>query len=237
MPLVSIGKYQAVDEILAHLKSISAPAHLQGMQRFGIDITHAIGVSIPQLRAIAKNIKSNHGLALALWQTGIHEARILASMVDDPAQVTSKQIDNWVKDFNSWDLCDQVCGNLFDRTPHVISKVKKFSTSKHEYVKRAAFTMMAGYAVHNKTAPDNVFIKWLIIIEQEAGDERNFVTKAVNWALRGIGKRNKALNAEALKTAGNIFTQNTKTARWVASNAIKELESEAVQKKLSIKKG
>jgi len=227
---------QQVKEVVAHLKSISTPAHLQGMQRFGIDSTHALGVTIPQLRSVAKKIKINHTLALELWQTGVHEARILASMIDDPAQVTAKQIDSWVKDFNSWDLCDQVCGNLFDRTTHVTDKVKKFSTSKHEYVKRAAFTIMAEYAVHNKTAPDKVFIAWLKIIEREAGDDRNFVAKAVNWALRGIGKRNKALNVEALKIAKNILAQNTKTAKWVATNAIKELESEAVQKKLSGKK-
>lgn len=221
-------------EIITYLKSISKPAHLQGMQKFGINSARALGVSIPQLRAVAKKIKTNHILALELWKTGVHEARILASMISDPAQVTAGQIDSWVKDFDSWDLCDQVCGNLFDRTVHVIDKVEKYSASKKEFVKRAAFTIMAEYAVHNKTAPDKVFINWLKIIEREAGDERNFVTKAVNWALRGIGKRNKTLNAEALKAAKNILTQNTKPAKWVASNAIKELESEPVKKKVGI---
>lgn len=225
---------QTADEVITHLKSISTHAHLQGMQKFGIDSTHAIGVSIPQLRAVAKKIKVNHTLALELWKTGVHEARILASMIDDPAQVTGKQIDSWVKDFNSWDLCDQVCGNLFDRTPHVVDKVTKYSTNKKEFIKRAAFTIMAEYAVHNKTAPDKIFIEWLTIVEREACDERNFVSKAVNWALRGIGKRNRALNAEALKTAKSILAQNAKAAKWVALNAIKELESEAVKKKVGI---
>lgn len=227
------GKYHNAEEIVAYLKAISNPAHLQGMRKFGIDSTYALGVTIPQLRAVAKQVKTNHPLALQLWKTGIHEARILASMIDDPALVTGKQIDSWVKDFNSWDLCDQVCGNLFDRTAHVMDKVAKFSTSKKEFIKRAAFTIMAGYAVHNKTAPDKVFTGWLTIIEREAGDERNFVSKAINWALRGIGKRNKALNTEALKTAKSILIQNTRAAKWVAANAIRELESEAVGKKLS----
>lgn len=224
---------QTSNDIIAELKKVAVPANLEGMKRFGIDTTQAIGVSIPALRAIAKKIKYNHTLALQLWNTGIHEARILASMVDDPELVTTKQINEWVKDFNSWDLCDQVCGNLFDRTKHVAASIKKFSNSKQEFIKRTAFTLMAEYAVHNKSAGDEEFIAYLSIIEREAYDNRNFVTKAINWALRGIGKRNKTLHAEAIKTAKQILMQGTREAKWVASNALKELEGEAVIKKIN----
>jgi len=222
---------QTVEEVIKALNEVSAAHRVAGMKRFGIDTTHAIGVSIPLLRGMAKKIKKNHALALGLWATGMHEARILASMIDDPAMVTPSQINAWAKDFNSWDLCDQVCGNLFDRTPYAVDKAKEFSHSKKEYVKRTAFTLMAEYAVHNKKAGDKIFIEFLTIIEREAYDGRNFVTKAVNWALRGIGKRNKALHAEAIVTAKRILQQDSKAAKWVASNALKELEGEAVKKK------
>jgi 3-methyladenine DNA glycosylase AlkD len=195
------------------------------MQRFGIDTSHALGIPIPVLRGLAKKIGRDHSLALELWKTNIHEARILASMIDDPAQVTSVQINAWVKDFNSWDICDQVCGNLFDRTPFVLAKINQFSKRRQEFVKRAAFTLMAEYATHNKTAADGVFLSFLPIIEREAWDERNFVKKAVNWALRGIGKRNKALRKEAIQTAKRILQQESKAAKWVAKNALQELEA------------
>lgn len=224
---------QTVDAIIKQLNNAASPASLEGMKRFGIDTAQAIGVSIPTLRNIAKKLRYNHELAQQLWNTQIHEARILASMVDDPAQVTIKQITAWVNDFNSWDICDQVCGNLFDRTPHVAACVTKFSTSKKEFVKRAAFTLMAGYAVHNKPAPDAAFKSFLLVIEREAYDGRNFVMKAVNWALRGIGKRNAALHIEAIKTAERILTQDSKSARWVASNALKELHSDAIKMKVN----
>jgi 3-methyladenine DNA glycosylase AlkD len=158
-----------------------------------------------------------------LWKTGIHEARILASLVDDPTLVTPEQIDLWVKDFNSWDLCDQVCGNLFDRTPFAIEKAMEFSASKEEFIKRAGFVLMAEYAVHNKTAKDGVFTALLPIIEREAWDDRNFVKKAVNWALRQIGKRNINLEAAAIECANRILTQNSKPGKWIASNALNEL--------------
>jgi len=225
---------EAVDEIIQELKSIAKPANLAGMKRFGIDATHALGVSIPALRALAKHCGKNHALAVALWKTGIHEARILASMVDEPAKVTAAQIDSWVKDFNSWDICDQVCGNLFDRTKLAVAKAKQFSKSKHEYIKRAGFTLMAEYAVHDKAADDKIFISFLPIIEREAWDERNFVKKAVNWALRGIGKRNKTLNTAAIRTAKNILLQDSKAAKWIAGDALRELQSEAVKRKFGI---
>jgi 3-methyladenine DNA glycosylase AlkD len=197
-----------VEEIIQLLKEKSNPDYLAGMKRFGIESSHALGIPIPDVRKLARGIKRDHRLALELWKTCLHEARILASMIDDPALVTSEQIDNWVKDFNSWDLCDQVCGNLFDRTPFAIEKALNFSARQEEFIKRAGFVLMAGYAVHNKTAEDEIFINLLPIIEREACDDRNFVKKAINWALRQIGKRNEILRPYAIETANRILMQN-----------------------------
>lgn len=215
----------AVREIIDLLKDKAEPAYLAGMQRFGIDATHAIGVKLPELRKLAKIIGKDHALALELWDTGLHEARMLASMIDDPAEVTEQQIDNWTKDFYSWDLCDQVCGNLFDRTPFAIAKAIEFSAREEEFVKRAGFVLMAEYAVHHKKAPDETFLRLLPIMEREAWDNRNFVKKAVNWALRQIGKRNNILKMAAIQTAHNILKQNHKSAKWIATNALNELTS------------
>jgi 3-methyladenine DNA glycosylase AlkD len=212
-----------IDEVIAILKQKSNPAYLAGMKRFGIDNTKALGIPIPELRKLSKVIKKDHTLALQLWETNLHEARILASLVDDPILVTSKQFDNWVKDFTSWDVCDQVCGNLFDRTPFAMEKALLFSTAKEEFVKRAGFVLMAEFAVHDKTAKDAVFIDLLQVIEREAWDGRNFVKKATNWALRQIGKRNHTLNIAAIETAQRILQQNSKPAKWVATNALTEL--------------
>ncbi len=215
---------QTSEEIITALKQASIPANLAGMQRFGIDTRYALGVPIPVLRGMAKKIKKNHALASQLWKTNIHEARILASMIDDPALVTPGQMDKWVKDFYSWDLCDQVCGNLFDRAAFAINKAKEYSENKHEYIKRAGFVLMAEYAVQNKTADNSVFLQFFPIIEREAWDERNFVKKAVNWALRQIGKRNASLRIEAIKVAKRILKQDTKVAKWIAKNALAELQ-------------
>lgn len=211
-----------VESVLSQLKELAEPTAREGMQRFGIDVTHALGVSIPALRALGKKIKKDHALALALWESRYHEARILASIIDDPAQVTARQIDAWVKEFNSWDLCDQVCGNLFDRTAFAVDKAIAFSKRKEEFVKRAGFVLMAEYAVHNKEAEDEVFLSFLPLIENEAYDERNFVKKAVNWALRQIGKRNARLRKAAISTAERILQQDGKAARWIAQDALKE---------------
>jgi 3-methyladenine DNA glycosylase AlkD len=209
--------------IIELLKQKADPVYLAGMQRYAIDTAHAIGVRLPELRKLAKTIKKDHTLALELWDTGLHEARMLASMIDEPTMVTEKQIDNWTGDFTSWDLCDQVCGNLFDRTPFAISKAIEFSAHDNEFVKRAGFVLMAEYAVHNKSAPNETFIALFPIMEREAWDNRNFVKKAVNWALRQIGKRNGILKLEAIQTAQNILKQNHKSAKWIAVNALTEL--------------
>lgn len=225
-----------VDKILRDLKAAALPGNKAGMQRFGINTSAALGVSIPFLRAYAKKLRCDHQLALELWDTNIHEARILAGMVDDPQQVTSSQMDTWVKDFNSWDLCDQVCGNLFDRTPHAIKKAKAWSLRKEEFIKRAGFVLMATLAVHNKEAKDDIFINFLPLIEKGAKDDRNFVKKAVNWALRQIGKRNMKLHKEAVKTAKNILKQESASARWIAGDALRELNSEQILQRIKLKK-
>ena len=193
------------------------------MKRFGIDNEHALGIPLPELRKIAKKIKTDHTLALALWKINIHEAKLLASLIADPKQFTEQQADEWVHDFTSWDICDQVCGNLLDRTSFALSKAFEYSTGDKEFVKRAGFVLMAEFAVHNKKAPDNAFLGFFPIIEREAWDGRNFVKKAVNWALRQIGKRNPALRIHAIETAQRILLQNTKSARWIATDALNEL--------------
>jgi len=212
-----------VTEIIQELKALSSPLYLEGMKRFGIDSSKAIGVSIPRIRKLAKSVKKDHSLALKLWDTNLHEARIMASLIDDPKQVTPQQMDAWVKDFHSWDLCDQVCGNLFHRTPFAMEKVLLYSTSEEEFVKRAGFVLMAEFAVHDKKAGNEVFINLLPVIEREAWDNRNFVKKAVNWALRQIGKRNMELRYAAIASANSILLQGTKAAKWIATDALKEL--------------
>ncbi|SHM42482.1 3-methyladenine DNA glycosylase AlkD [Mucilaginibacter sp. OK098] len=213
------------EEVIDLLKQKSNAKYLAGMKRFGINDKDALGIPLPELRKIAKGIKTDHALALALWKIKIHEARMLASLIADPKLFTEKQADSWVKDFDSWDVCDQVCGNLLDRTAFAISKAFEYSAAEEEFVKRAGFVLMAEFAVHNKTAPDDVFIAFFPVIEREAWDSRNFVKKAVNWALRQIGKRNNNLRGHAIHAAQRILLQNSKPAKWIASNALNELSS------------
>ncbi|MES2109415.1 MAG: DNA alkylation repair protein [Bacteroidota bacterium] len=213
----------AVSEIIDILKEKSNEKYKAGMKRFGIADEFALGIPLPELRKLAKLIKTDHTLALDLWKTKIHEALLLASMIADPKQLTKAQADSWVHDFYSWDVCDQVCGNLLDRTPFALDKAREYSTSEKEFVKRAGFVLMAEFAVHDKKAPDDAFRPFFAIMEREAWDNRNFVKKAVNWALRQIGKRNENLRAEAIETARRILTQNTKSARWISTDALNEL--------------
>jgi len=220
------------EEILKQLKSLSDSKAVAGMARFGINPKDTYGVSIPVLRKMAKQIGRNHLLAKKLWTLGIHEARILAGMIDPPEEVSEDQMEKWVKDFDSWDVCDQVCSNLFDKTKFAHKKAIEWSKRREEFVKRAGFVLMATLAVHDKEASDKEFLKFLPIIKREATDERNFVKKAVNWALRQIGKRNLSLNKMAIQTAKELQRTDSKSARWIASDAIRELTSEAVRKKL-----
>lgn len=219
-------------EIIKKLKSLANPKNAAGMARFGINLKGTLGVSIPDIRNIAKGIGKNHGLAIELWESGIHEARLLAGFIDDPKLVTEKQIDQWTADFDSWDVCDQVVSNLFDKTPFAWKKAFEFSKNSKEFVKRTGFVLMAALSVHDKKAKDQDFLKFFPIVKREATDERNFVKKAVNWALRQIGKRNLRLNKEAIKTAEVIKKIDSKAARWISSNALVELKSSQVQKRL-----
>jgi 3-methyladenine DNA glycosylase AlkD len=203
------------------------------MARFGINPENTYGVSIPNLRKMAKEVGKDHGLAQELWASGVHEARILAGMVDDPALVTAEQMDAWVKDFDSWDVCDQVCMNLFDKTPLAWQKIMDWSEREEEFVRRAAFALIACLAWHDKQAVDEKFIALLPVIIRGATDERNFVKKAVNWALRHIGKRNLNLNRAAIDAAKEIQGIDSKAARWIAADALRELTGEAVQKRLA----
>jgi 3-methyladenine DNA glycosylase AlkD len=211
-------------QIIDLLKQNSDTKYLAGMKRFGVDNSKALGVPLPQLRKIAKIIKKDHQLALDLWDSGIHECRVMASLVDDPKQVTPKQMDKWVADFYSWDVCDQVCGNLFDRTEFAIDKALEWSRSEKEYIKRAGFVLMAEFAVHNKKAGNEEFMQFFPVIEGEAWDGRNFVKKAANWALRQIGKRNKDLHKIAIECANRIAQQESKAAKWIAKDALNEFD-------------
>lgn len=222
----------SVAEVVDRLKSQARPDQLEGMARYGIRVDRRLGVSIPELRRLARELGRDHRLALALWRTGIAEARILASMVDDPASLTEAQMEEWVKDFDSWDVCDQVCDNLFEKAPFVWKKIADWSAREEEFVKRAAFALMACLAWHDKKAGDARFIGLFPLIVRGSTDERNYVKKAVNWALRNIGKRNPRLNRESVAVAREIQRLDSKAARWIAADAIRELEGQAVQARL-----
>ncbi len=224
-------------EVMAELESRADPASRAGMARYGIDTTRAYGgTALPLLRAMAKRLGRDHELALALWDTGYHEAKILAGLIDDPRLVSETQMDAWAAGFDSWDVCDQCCSNLFDKTQFAYGKALAWTRDEREYVRRAGYVMMATLAVHDKKAPDTVFELFLPFIVKGSLDERNFVKKAVNWALRQIGKRNADLNVKAVATAKQIQALDSKSARWIAADALKELQSPAVRKKVSKQK-
>ena len=199
-----------VEEVLTTLRSLSDPSAVSSMGRFGIKADKAFGVSVPELRKLARSIGKDHSLAQRLWDSGLHEARELATMIADPKQVAEESMERWVTDIDSWDVCDHCCGNLWDKTPFAYRKAHEWSRRSEEFVKRASFSLMAALAVHDKAANDDAFIKFLPIIKRESTDERNFVKKAVNWALRQIGKRNRNLNREAIETARDIQKLDSK---------------------------
>ncbi|MFH1187128.1 MAG: DNA alkylation repair protein [Candidatus Levyibacteriota bacterium] len=230
------------DKIIVKLKKLKNPKNIEGMARFGIKPnTEVLGISIYDLRPISKNIKRElndsiklHKLALKLWQVNIHEARLLAVFIEDPKEVIEKQMESWIKDFDSWDICDQACTSLFDKTPFAFKKALEWSKRKKEFEKRAGFALMAGISVHDKNAKDNKFIPFLKAIKREAKDDRNFVKKAVNWALRQIGKsRNKNLYKLAVSSANEIKKIDSKSAKWIANDALRELKSDSVKKRLN----
>jgi 3-methyladenine DNA glycosylase AlkD len=225
-----------VSEIIRKLESMSVPSNKEGMARFGINADNALGISMPALRKFAKETGKDHALAMALWDTNIHEARIMAALVDVPKQVTEAQLDQWASELDSWDVCDQCCSNLFDKTAFAYEKCFEWTKDEREFVKRAGFVMMATLAVHDKRAGDEEFRQFFPVMLRECGDERNFVRKAVNWALRQVGKRNLRLNQEAIEVCSEMKLLDSKSARWIASDALRELQSAAVQQKLNNKK-
>ena len=222
-------------DLLIELKSLSTPDHLAKIAHFGIDNSKALGVKVPLLRQLAKKTGKNHTLALELWNTDIHEARLLASMIEHPAAIDELQFDLWVADFDSWDICDQCC-SILGKTPYALRKIEEYSSSSEEYTKRTAFVLMCNQAVHHKKAENEQFYHFFELIEREAGDDRNFVRKAVNWALRQIGKRNEILRIKALETCERLLLQNSKSARWIANDALRELKSDAVTARLNFSK-
>jgi 3-methyladenine DNA glycosylase AlkD len=222
-------------DIILELESLSNPEDVAGMARFGIKANKAYGVRMPELTRIAREAGKNHELAEDLWRHGYTETKILACMVDDPKQVTEEQMERWTLEFNSWDVCDQCCMKLLRKTPYAYQKIGEWSAREEEFVKRAAFTLIATLAVHDKKADDEKFEELFHLIIRESGDERNFVKKAVNWALRQIGKRNLDLNSKAIKIAKEIGQLDSKSAKWIAKDALRELESEKVQERLARK--
>jgi 3-methyladenine DNA glycosylase AlkD len=225
-----------VDQIIKKLESLGTPENVEGMKRFAIVTKKAFGVSAPVLKDIAKEIKKQtkdrHQLALELWETEIHEARIIAYLIDNPKEVTEKQMDSWVKDFDNWAICDGTCGHLFCKNEIAYKKVLEWSNREEEFIKRAGIVLIAWLAVHDKKAVDEKIAEFLQILEQKADDERNFIKKAVNWSLRQIGKRSLFLNKLAIESAERIKSQNTKSALWIATDALRELKNEKIQERL-----
>ncbi len=202
------------------------------MAKYGIRSEKCYGISMKELMKIKRRVGRNHELAAGLWDSGIHDARLLACLIDDPKLVTEAQMDRWVKDFDNWAICDGCCGHLFDKTPFAYRKAREWTKRKEEYVKRAGFVLVATLTVHDKKADDDAFLVFLPAIIESSTDERQYVMKAVNWALRQIGKRNPRLNREAIRVAERIHKMDSKSARWIASDALRELRSDAVQNRL-----
>jgi 3-methyladenine DNA glycosylase AlkD len=220
------------DAVLRELKKVADPRVREKMAYFGVNVPKAHGISAPVLHTFAKHIGKDHELAEQLWRSGIHEAKILASLLGEPEKVTSAQMDRWVRDFDSWDVVDAACCYLYAFAAPAWDKIYEWSSREKEFEKRAAFSLAAYLSYKDKTSPDARFEKFLRVIEREANDERNFVRKAVNWALRNIGKRNLHLNSAAIAMAEKIRKQNTTSARWIAADALRELKSDAVQNRL-----
>jgi 3-methyladenine DNA glycosylase AlkD len=215
------------------LRAEARPHELAGMAHFGINVEQERwGLSVPTLRRLGKELGRDHALALALWDTGIADAQILAGLLAEPMRLSSREMDHWVKTLQSWDTCDQACGNAFASSPLAWRKVAAWAPRRDEFVRRAAFALLATLALHDKATGDAAFTATFALIESAAGDERNFVKKAVNWALRNIGKRNAALNAAAIACAERVRSQGSRSARWIAADALRELGSDAVQMRL-----
>lgn len=223
-------------EVLKYLKKNGSRKNIEGMKRFGIAAPKAFGGNAPAIRKCAKEIGTDHILAQKLWDTGYHEARIIAALIADPEKTTKKLMERWVSQCDNWAVCDACCGELFDYTPYAIAKAREWSSRKKEFVKRAGFVLMAELAVHNTELNDAVFISFFPLMIRESHDERNFVKKAVNWALRQIGKRNETLHPKALRIAKKLSESPDPTARWIGRDAIKDLHSASVKRKFKRKR-
>jgi 3-methyladenine DNA glycosylase AlkD len=219
----------AVEGVLDRLRALADPSRLEGMGRYGIGGGHAWGVTVAELRSVARTLGRDHGLAAGLWDTGVHEARILASMLDEPGQVDAEQFERWAAGFASWDLCDQVCANLFRHSAPAWTKAAEWSRRGEPFVKRAGFALMAGLAVADKQATDERFVAFLDDVARTSDDERPVVRKGASWALRQIGKRNAALHARAVETALSLRASGGRGARWVATDALRELRSPRIE--------
>jgi len=227
---------QDVDAILSQLERTGTKAGRDGMQRYGIVAPKMFGVSVGTMQKMAKPFGRNHDLALALWDTGWYEARMMSGFIGDPTRVTPAQMDRWAGDFDNWAICDHLCFHLFDRTPHAFGKIKQWSTKRGEFQKRASFALLASVALHDKTTPDAEFIACLPLIEDASTDERNFVKKGVVWALRGVAGRSKALNARSLVLAKRLAESEDRTARSIGKEVIRELAKPAALKRLESQK-
>ena len=226
-----------VDYALKWMERRGSKRNRDGMARYGITAKKVFGISVLDMRSLAKELGRSHALAQGLWKTGWYEARMLAAMVGEPARVTPAEMDRWAKAFDNWAVCDTLTFVLWDRTPHAWPKVREWATRKEEFVKRASFAMLASLTVHDKAAPDESYLEGLVLIEREATDDRNFVKKAVNWALRSIGKRSPMLNREAIAVAKRLAASENRASRWVGKDALRELNSDPVQHRLAKKRG
>jgi 3-methyladenine DNA glycosylase AlkD len=231
------SKATRVREVLVWLERRGSKRNREGMARYGIVADKVFGVSVSTLQQLARRLGRDHDLAAALWKTGWYEARMLTSFIDDPARITPAQMDRWARDFDNWAICDTVCFHLFDRTPHAWQKVEQWSRRRDEFVKRAAFALLAGLSLHDKRAGDEAFLRSLVLVERAAADDRNFVKKGVSWALRVIGRRNQALNAAAVEVSRRLAESSKPAARWVGKGALKELTSPVVRRRLAARGG
>lgn len=234
-PILTKMSRDDVPSVIASLNRIASKKYRDGMARFAIPSDKAFGVPVGTMRQMAKRLGPSHELAAGLWESGWYEARMMAAFVDEPELVTPLQMDRWCRDFDSWAICDTVCFHLFDKTPHAWKKVAQWSSRKGEFAKRAAFALLWALAVHDKGAKDEPFLQGLEVIERCVDDERNFVKKAVNMALRAIGKRNSPLHAAAVETAQRLKASKDSTARWVGGDALRELASRPVLNRLAKK--
>jgi 3-methyladenine DNA glycosylase AlkD len=225
-----------VHDALIWLERRGTKRNREGMARYGIRTPKMFGVSMAAMQSLTRRLGNDHELALALWDTGWYEARILTAFVDEPARVTASQMDRWVRDFDNWGICDTLCFKLFDRTAHAWRKVDQWSGRREEFVKRAAFALLASLALHDKPAADEKFLRTLPLIDAAAADERNFVKKGVSWALRSIGHRNEALHDAALRSAKRLAQSPVASARWVGKDALRDLTRASVQRRLAAKK-